>query len=165
MPAREETSSGPERTRNTFAPIYRGTYLSDILSINSQPVHCLCCCVLNRSEACRHRRAVLTGVVRLSRRRAERRRGEKGRRDKEREAGGKKREKKKGREGERHALWRWFRCLSSHEAIHRSGFSPRLINPATRYTPSTPEPGLVLLDFDCAGAEEAAEHGGTLLAI
>lgn len=42
-------------------------------------------------------------------------------------------------------------------------FSPPY-KPATRYTPSTPS-RLVLLDFDCAGAEEAAEHGGTLLAI
>lgn len=45
------------------------------------------------------------------------------------------------------------------------GFSPPYKPLATRAAIHTPSEPLVLLDFDRAGAEEAAEHGGTLLAI
>lgn len=109
------------------------------------------------TEACRHRRAVLTGVVRLSRRSAERRRGEK--------AEGIKREGERKKGGKKEKDTRYGGGFGACRPTGRSTVPlPSPYKPATRYTPSTPS-RLVLLDFDCAGAEEAAEHGGTLLAI
>lgn len=73
----------------TFAPIYRGTYLPDILSINSQlGLLSLLPFVLNRPKPCRHRRAVLTGVDKRTERG---RRVEAGEKERERERGRKKR--------------------------------------------------------------------------
>lgn len=103
------------------------------------------------TEAYRHRRAVLTGVVRLS-----------GRSGGEREGQGKKGGREKNEEKDTRYGGGFGACRPTGRPIVRL-FSPPY-KPATRYTPSTPS-RLVLLDFDCAGAEEAAEHGGTLLAI
>lgn len=94
---------------------------------------------LNRPKPCRHRRAVLTRVVRLSGR-------------KERERGGKKR-------------WQVYidHRGGSVLVVPPFGFSPPFINrhPATRHRLGTGS----FCSISIAPAEEAAEHGGTLLAI